>query len=325
MSSPQPPVAPPAEALGADPMWADLVWADLGRRSIVAARGPDAARFIESFTTASVIGLEPGQGTETMFTDARGWVLALAAALRVDDGLILDAEPGLGQRLRDHLEHYHIRERVELVDESSAHAAVLLAGPQAEEWLAGQGAAGPSGPFAHAQTRLADCAVRIVRVDWWTGTDWLVHCAAADHDRLVAELHARRGPPARAATIEAARIVRGTPHPADIREKTLPQELGRDGRAISFTKGCYLGQETVARIDALGHVNRRLAVVASSAALEAGAEIRWGDEICGLVTSVAPAPTGPGTVGMGLVSTRVPDGAALVAGGVDGRLVRRMG
>lgn len=318
MSPPMPAVAPPPQALGGL-----LTWADLGERSIVAARGPDAARFIESFTTASVMGLEPGQGTETMFTDPRGWVLALAAALRVEDGLLIDAESGLGERLRDHLEHYHIRERVELVDASSDHAAVLLAGADAGDWLAGQGVAPPARLFSHAEARLAGCDVRIVRVDWWTETDWLVHCAATDHHRLVAELRDRLGAPAEAATIEAARIVRGTPHPADIREKTLAQELGRDARAISFTKGCYLGQETVARLDALGHVNRRLAILTAPEPLQAGAEIRCGEESCGVLTSAAPAATGTGTVGMGLVPTRIADGAALVVAGVEARLLRR--
>jgi folate-binding protein YgfZ len=302
---------------------ATCAWADLGPRTIVTALGPDAARFIESFTTASVIGLEPGQGTETMFTDARGWVIALAAALRVDDGLMIVAEPGLGGRLREHLEHYHIRERVELVDASAEHAGVLLAGPRAADWLTTHGAPLPQRLFGHVTARLDDVPVRIICHDWWTAAGWLVLCAAADRARLVAALQSRFGPPADPAAVDASRILRGTPCPADVREKTLPQELGRDARAISFTKGCYLGQETVARLDAVGHVNRRLAVVQVAAAVRPGAEIRHGGEACGLLTSVAPHRSGPGMVGLAWLPTRIADDAVLSVDGIEARQWRR--
>jgi len=100
----------------------------------------------------------------------------------------------------------------------------------------------------------------------------------------------------------------GTPHPVDIRDKTLPQELGRDRRAISFTKGCYLGQETVARLDALGHVNRRLAVVVIAGPVAPDADVLCGSEAWGRVTSAAIAPHLGGTVALGLLAARAAPG-----------------
>jgi folate-binding protein YgfZ len=308
----------------APPLTCDLAWADLGARTLVTARGPDAGRFVEGFTTASVAGLEPGEGAETFFTDARGWVLALATALRVDEGLLLDAAPGLGPRLREHLEHYHIRERVELVDLSADHAAVLVTGSEAREWLTTQAATPPARLHHHAVAILGGVPVRIAHLDLWTGCDWLVQCTAADHARLGAWLGTEIGPAAEQSAVEAARIIRGTPHPADIREKTLPQELGRDARAISFTKGCYLGQETVARLDALGHVNRRLAVVVVAGEVRPATEVRCSGEPCGLLTSAAPAPHLGGTVALGLLSTKLPAGVALTVDGMTARSLQEV-
>ena len=92
---------------------------------------------------------------------------------------------------------------------------------------------------------------------------------------------------------EQARIEAGTPRQCDLLPKTLPQELGRDARAISFTKGCYLGQETVARLDALGHVNRRLVTltVDDDAVPPAGAAITSGSKTIGEVTSSCLSPS----------------------------------
>ena len=84
-------------------------------------------------------------------------------------------------------------------------------------------------------------------------------CARSDADSVRAALANAGAVPADLAAFEMARLEAGTPlYDRDITEKNLPQEVNRDAHAISFTKGCYLGQETVARIDALGHVNRVL-------------------------------------------------------------------
>jgi folate-binding protein YgfZ len=106
---------------------------------------------------------------------------------------------------------------------------------------------------------------------------------------LVAKRFVLAGPQA----FETARIESGMPrYGVDFNEENLPQEVGRDREAISFTKGCYLGQETVARIDALGHVNQRLAGVRffGSGVPSGGTELAREGRIVGSVTSAAFSP-----------------------------------
>ena len=117
---------------------------------------------------------------------------------------------------------------------------------------------------------------------------------------------------ASAGAIDAVRREEGRLAAVDVPPRALPQELGRD-LAISFTKGCYLGQETVARIDALGHVNRRFVGIVAAADVPAGpgakVTIRGSWEAVGTIKSSAPTPMYDGGLGLGLVRT-----SALVAG-----------
>jgi folate-binding protein YgfZ len=298
-----------------------LAWADLGSRTTVLATGIDAAKFLDNFATAALAPLAAGAGSETFFLDGRGWVIALATALRVDEGLVLEAAAGLGPRLRDHLEHYHIRERVELVDDSPAWASLLVGGPAAQAWLASSGAIAPDPLFAHHERSLGGIGVRLVRDDHWCDPGWLVRCRAGDHGRLLDFLRGHDLPEADAATLETLRIERGTPGPADIRDKTLPQELRRDARAISFTKGCYLGQETVARLDALGHVNRRLVRLAVAGDPPRNAEVHGDGELVGQITSDCFSPRLGCRLGLGILSTKIATATSISVSGVEARIV----
>jgi folate-binding protein YgfZ len=295
-----------------------LAWGDLGRRSVLTARGPDAVRFIDNFTTAAVSPLATGTGTEGFFADARGWVLALTTILRIEDGVWIDAPTGLAGGLREHLDRYHIRERLELKDESDSFGHLVIAGPQAEAWLAARSSVRPpEALLQHGRGLLGDVPVAIVRIDWYGPLGFLLQVAAADHERLMAWLDSQGLPRAMPTAWETARIEAGVPEPVDLPEKTLPQELGRDQRAISFTKGCYLGQETVARIDALGHVNRRFVAVAIDCdgrqdrprGESAEMVVRCGDEIVGRLTSVCFSPLLGCRVGLGLLQAKAVDAA----------------
>jgi len=296
---------------GYDSLRRTLAWGDAGPRSTLAVRGPDAVRFIDGFTTAAVGRLDVGSGCEGFFTDARGQVICLAHLLRVDDGLVIDAPSGCGPALCAHLEHYHIRERLEIVDGSAALEHLVIAGPQAAAWLAiASGEPVPTAPYDHRSVVIGGVVARLVRIDWFGPDGFLVSAAAADRARLAGLLSAHGAPRADAAAFEAARIEAGVPAATDIPDKTLPQELGRDARAISFTKGCYLGQETVARIDAIGHVNRRFVAVAFAAAATptAGVEVRSQGDPVGRLTSVCLSPALGCGLGLGLVQARAIDG-----------------
>jgi len=300
-------------------------WAELPERTALLVSGGDAPRFIDGFTTAAVSRLTPGQGAEGFFTDARGWVLALANLLRTEAGLWIDAAPGLGRQLAEHLEHYHIREDVAFDEASARRASLLVAGPAATEWLAMRAGTGlPVGHLDHAPIMLGDVPVTIMRSDWYGRAGMLVHTARADFGRLVAWFAETGLPRAAPIDVDAVRIEAGSPEPADIPAKTLPQELCRNARAISFTKGCYLGQETVARIDALGHVNRRLVglAVVGPRPPRLSAGVRLAGEEVGTITSACLSPRLGCGLGLAIVPERALAAAANGGFDVDGAAAR---
>ncbi|MFM7107920.1 MAG: YgfZ/GcvT domain-containing protein [Planctomycetaceae bacterium] len=291
---PDPSPAPPPTA----------AWAPLPGRCVLVARGADAVRFVDNFTTAALAPLAPGRGTEGFFADARGRVLAIANVLRTDEGLWLDAAAGVAAPLLAHLDRHLIRERVAFEDVTAARGTLLLVGPAATAWLAARVAGPlPTGLLAHGTTRIDGIDAAVVALDWFGPGGLLVHAPAADAGRLAAWLRSEGLPEVDAAAVDAARIAAGSPEPCDIDDRTLPQELGRDARAISFTKGCYLGQETVARLDALGHVNRRLVTLATATPCRIGGAVTASGETVGRVTSACAAPGGGG-LGLALVHVR---------------------
>jgi len=273
----------------------------------------------------------------------------------------IDLPRGAAAGLIEHLEHYHIREDVEFVDVSSAsgtrgvsgtsshgtrgvsgtsspgtRGALLVGGAAAAAWL--ESAAGlrlsgplPREPLELAKGWLGDVPVVIVRSDRWTGVPsagcaaggFEVHAAEADLPRLAAAFSAAGLPRIASETLEELRILGRHPEPWDIPPKTLPQELDRPA-AISFTKGCYLGQETVARLDALGHVNRRLVVVAVE-----GDEVRPpvdivgpGDTPAGVITSACRSTRLGCVIGLALVHVKVIDaGGPLSVAGRPARIL----
>ena len=314
---------PSPSPAGDTPQQPSAVWAPLDL-AVVTATGPDAVRVVDNFATAAVSALAIGQGPEAFFADARGHVLALATVLRTATGLVIVAAPGFGPVLRDHLERYHLRESLTLADASADSATFLLTGAAAGEQLAELGCGDvPQADGAHAEDACGDIPMRIVRVTGRGGDGFWLQCDRGRADELTAALTAANLPRAEAADLEAARLEAGYPLPADIVEKTLPQELGRDARAISFTKGCYLGQETVARLDAMGHVNRRLAVVAidGNTRPDLPARVLMDDQPVGLLTSAAYSHRFGCMVGLAILQTRGLAAGALSVAAAPARIV----
>ena len=324
-----------------------LAWGDAGRRRIVLVAGEDAVRFVDGFCTASLAALAPGSGTEAFFPDARGQVQLWATILRMADGVWIDADPpldggGEGWSLATHLDRYHIRERLEIIDASDRFATLFLAGPAARAWLQREASlpvgsaqdlpgreALPRTLIAPQHGRLADVAAGILpghcagipaaifEGEWLGPGSFLVVVPRDDARRLVDRWRGEGIVEASAAALEAVRREEGRPAPCDVPPRVLPQEFGRDGAAISFTKGCYLGQETVARLDALGHVNRRFVGIVTAADVSAGpaagpgatVTIRGAQEAVGTITSAGPSPRIGTWLGLGLMRTQ-----ALAAG-----------
>ncbi|HEV7221460.1 MAG TPA: glycine cleavage T C-terminal barrel domain-containing protein [Pirellulales bacterium] len=267
---------------------------DLSARTRVELRGDDRAAFLHNLCTNEIRKLPPGAGCEAFLADARGHLLFHVFVHCRPDSLLLETVPGQDERLLAHLDRYLIREKVELAGRGEATAELLVAGPRAAAAL--QGLADgplPGGRLANVELKLAGRAALVAGIDLTQPGGFLLICDRADAEAIWRALVEAGVRPCGQQAFEIARIEAGFPwFGVDLSDKNLPQEAARDRQAISFVKGCYIGQETVARIDALGHVNKTLVGVKFSGASvpKAGTELTAGAQAAGQVTSACYSP-----------------------------------
>ncbi|HVC97511.1 MAG TPA: glycine cleavage T C-terminal barrel domain-containing protein [Pirellulales bacterium] len=267
---------------------------DLCDRTRIELSGADRASFLHNLSTNEIKKLPSGAGCEAFLLDARGHVLAHVFVVCRPESLVLETVPGQEERLLAHLDRYLIRERVELHRRSGEWGELLLAGPNASEILARLTPTPfPAECLANVDVSLAGRPATLVRVELTRPFGCLVFCRRADVAPVWQALLDAGAMPCGPDAFETARIEAGFPwYGPDISDKNLPQEVGRDALTISFVKGCYIGQETVARIDALGHVNKTLVGVrfAGENVPAAGTELTTGGQGAGQVTSAVFSP-----------------------------------
>ena len=284
--------------------------ADLSARTQIEVSGTDRASFLHNLSTNEIRKLKSGGGCEAFFCDARGHIQAHVYIFCREQSLVIDSVPGAAEVLMPHLDRYLIREDVQLADRSGAWCELLLAGPNSGELLArlsGVDPAALTGRVATVEASLAGNYVQIRRFDFAGPHSFAIVGANGVRDGIWIALRALGATPCGDQAIEVMRIAAGSPlFGIDITPRNLPQEVARDDRTISFVKGCYLGQETVARIDALGHVNRLLCGLrfnlagAGDLPAAAGMTLTVGGQSVGEITSAARS-TRLGQVGLGYV------------------------
>jgi len=263
-------------------------------RSLVEVNGADRLQLLHSFTTADVKKLPVGGLCEAFVTSPQGKTLGHVLIGNRGQSLVLDTTPGQAAKLIAHFERYIISEDAALADRTSEEAVLLVAGAEAVELLArlGSGTISREGTGV-VQSAIAGQEVLIKRVHFLNAPSYFLQANPGGLSTVGDALAAAGATPCEQEAVEMARLEAGTPlFGQDITDDNLPQEIGRDTLAISFTKGCYLGQETVARIDALGHVNRLLTGVKFSGVTipAPGLPLRTGDKVVGQVTSAAWSP-----------------------------------
>jgi folate-binding protein YgfZ len=277
----------------------------LGHRTQIELTGPDRAAVLNNLCTNDVMDLRPTTGCEAFVTSARGKVLGHVLIFAEEDALVVETVAGQADRLLPHFEKYIIREDVELQDRSAQWAEILLAGPRAAElWRTIGAGTAPDLICRHVTVEMADGPVAVRRVPMTSGPTWLISADADVITSLADRLRHSGAADCQAEACEQVRIESGWPvYGSDITDRNLPQEIDRDSQAISFDKGCYLGQEPVARIDALGHVNRKLTGLRFSTAdiPAVGTECFHGAKIAGRVTSAAYSPRLSAALAMGYV------------------------
>ena len=279
--------------------------AQLPHVMLIEVAGSDAAKVVNNMSTNDVLKLPVDGGLETFITDVRGWVVAHVGVVKTQASVWLIGWHPEPQAVCKHLDRYIIREQAQVHDRSAEHALLLVA-PALPEVSDASGAAVPG----EQPPRSVDLAVPAVDLDGLPepllrcllpvlGQGGLVLCYPKEQLPAVLEVcQQQAGVICDAQQAQWSRISSFWPlAPADISDKTLPQELDRDARAISFTKGCYLGQETIARLDARGQLQKKLCLLElapSDSALELapGDAVLSGDKPVGVLTSVARQPNG---------------------------------
>lgn len=262
-------------------------------RTLVSVRGADRASFLHNLCTNDVRSLQTGQGCEAFFTNVQGKVLGHAFLFCLPETILIDTTEAQGGTLLPHLEKYHIREDVVLAEWDVT--TVWLAGGNAWETVK-PGDVRELPVLGCATWEWGGCSITGRCVPVTSPPSYFLSCVADQADALLSNL-AECGLTESTQLLEELRIQAGFPtYGVDITAENLPQEVGRDQHAISFTKGCYLGQETVARIDALGHVNRCLVTLEFDDVVPpaAGEAVMHGEKTVGKVTSAVR--TAPGRV-----------------------------
>jgi folate-binding protein YgfZ len=267
---------------------------DWGNPAQIEITGADRVRFLHGFCTNDIKRLQAGQGCEAFITNVKGRILGHVWIDIGPSSIWLDAGPVAADRLVAHLDRYIINEDVTIADRTQETDAFLVMGPDAAAKVAtALGDVARLGALEHKDFAHGSGSVRVCRRDVGAQPAYVVRAARTTMPELWEALRQSGARPAGSAVWSALRIEAGLPiYGVDLTEENLAQEAARTQTAISFTKGCYLGQEPIARIDAMGHVNRELRSlrIASETVSTAGASVfsdRDGSTAVGTVTSAA--------------------------------------
>jgi len=268
---------------------------------VVSVHGPDAQRYLQGQLSQDISGLVAGASVWSLVLQPQGKLVALVRAYRRSgEEFLLVTDAGVGPALVERLKRFLLRTKAEV--EEIAWRAVSVRGPAAD--IASAGRAGAAGE--------ALCAVPF---SWGglVGYDLFGDEPLPPAGALVASVE----------EYEAARIEAGFPrHGAELDERTIPAEAGLVEASVSFTKGCYTGQELIARIDARGsHVPRRLRGFLLEGPAQPGSALHelpsLDAKVAGRLTSVARSPRF-GWVALGYASRGVELGQRLYAGTGEG-------
>jgi glycine cleavage system T protein len=269
---------------------------DVSHRGKVEVAGKDAGTFLHNLCSNDTKNLAVGAGCEAFFLTVQARVVGHALIHRDGrDAFWLDLAPGLAEKVLKHLDRYLISEQVEFADRTRALAQFHLAGPEAKSILEQALPVKLPDLVASQQVQgiLAGAPCPIRRHDPLGLPGYDILCPVSQAESVWQALTAAGARPAGLQAYEVLRIEAGTPvYGVDMDETNLAPEVGRTKQAISYAKGCYLGQEPVVRIRDLGHVNRTLLglKITSSEPVPRGAKLFRDGKEAGQVTSSAVSP-----------------------------------
>ncbi len=276
------------------------VLVDRSHRALLAVQGPEARLYLHGMVTNEVKALRAGQGNRAAVINARGKMLGEGTIIaRENDELLVDLDPEAHEPVALHLDQFLVSEDCTLHDLTGVLAAFGVYGPRAGEVIeAVMGGTPPELPLHHhvdgaflggPAMLLAAAPAGVAGWELWVPAA----NAQAAWEQLLAALEEAGGVPAGDEVLEAARVHNVVPrYGADMDENTIPLEANRE-EAISYTKGCYVGQEVIAKATYRGQVRRKLARLVVPAGTKPGASLVEGEKVVGTLTSVLdPDPAG---------------------------------
>jgi tRNA-modifying protein YgfZ len=289
---------------------------DRSQRGKLALSGPDAVEFLNGQVTNELAGLRAGEGCYAAFLTHKGKMLGDLRVLAVGDRpagapseLLLDTERVALRALFDMILRFKVGYRVELHKRTLERSLFSLIGPASGAVVESPG----EEEHANRPARIAGRPVLLARTAEPAGID--VFCDVVDGEAVRAALLRTGASPVGEATAEILRVEHGRPrYGIDLDDTVIPQEAGLNERAVSFTKGCYLGQETVARLYYKGKPNRRLRGLRLSEPLAPGAELRLSERPVGVLGSSVVSPV-LGPIGLALVRREAEPGVTVAADG----------
>jgi folate-binding protein YgfZ len=268
----------------------------LDHLSVVDVSGADAGTIVHNLTTNEVRSLNDGEGRESFVTDVRGKTLGHVGLFRQGDFLRLLGPAGQSEAIRSHVDRYTIREDATVEIRDDQYVAFVISPELAQQCglKLNEGVALKSLSLPSESGEVTCYGV------CWLGEGTVVLCLPSEQtERAFEILRGQAAPETDLADLELAgedafheaRVMVGFPwYGIDLDDSNLPQEADRDLATISFTKGCYLGQETVARLDALGQVQKKLVRWKITGGVpETGATLMADEKKVARLTSVASA------------------------------------
>ena len=294
---------------------------DVSSRGRLTLAGPSRQSFLHRTTTNDIKALQPGQGAASLLVTQKGRIIDRLLVLAMADHLLVITSDGGHETTTDVLSRYIVFEDVQVADRTAETFQFALCGPRASEVLAGCGTTGAR-LFHHEPADLGGRSVTVATEVGPAGPAFLIIGAAADRKTVRNSLMTRGAPAGlvecTVATFEPLRVAAGLPaHGRELSEQWNPLEA-RQEDALSFDKGCYVGQEVIARLRTYDKVKRRLTCldVEGATPLAADTVVRAAT-VEGIITSAAPVPGEPRTVALAVIGGDLATGTEVSIGAAD--------
>lgn len=282
-----------------------MVPADRGR---IAVSGRDRATYLQGLLTNDIVALAPGTGCYAAWLTAQGRMTTDMHVLESGDMILLDVPAAARESVLQRLDQFLFSEDVQLGDVTAALTGIDVHGTRAGETIerALPGAPGLANwsQYANARVDVGGSPVVIARIDRLGVPGYTLYADAARVGDLTSELEGAGAARVADSALEIARVEAGHPlFGVDMNAETIPLEAGIESRAISLTKGCYVGQEVIIRVLHRGHgrvVRRLVGLRLGEAVVSPGARLYSGAREIGSITSSVTSPTF-GAIALGYV------------------------